>query len=74
MLFEKTLKTYGVFKKIDEKEADELKKNYKHYLDKRKEIMKNTQYKVEDFFGDVMSKDNFSQEQIPKLTFLGKIM
>ena len=37
--------------------------------------MKNTRYKVEDVFGDVISKDNFSQEQITKLNnFLAKIM
>ena len=29
--------------------------------------MKNTQFKVEDVFGDVISKDTFSQEQITKL-------
>ena len=29
--------------------------------------MKNTQFKVEDVFGDVIRKDNFSQEQIIKL-------
>ena len=29
--------------------------------------MKDTQLKVEDIFGDVKSKDNFSQEQITKL-------
>ena len=29
--------------------------------------MKNTSFKVEDVFGDVISKDNFSQEQITKL-------
>ena len=64
-----------VDKKIDEKEAQELKKIYNHYLDKRKDIMKNTQFKVEDVFGDVISKDNFSQEQITKLNnCLAKIM
>ena len=37
--------------------------------------MKNTQFKVEDVFGDVISKDKFSQEQITKLnSFLAKIM
>ena len=56
-----------VDKKIDEKKAQELKKIFNHYLDKRKEIMKNTQFKVEDVFGDVISKDNFRQEQITKL-------
>ena len=75
LLYEKTLKSSMVDKKIDEKEAQELKKIYNHYLDKRKKIMKNTQFKVEDVFGDVISKDNFSHEQITKLTkFLAKIM
>ena len=37
--------------------------------------MTSTQFKVEDIFGDVISKDNFSQEQITKLNnFLAKIM
>ena len=37
--------------------------------------MKNTSFKVEDVFGDIISKDNFSQEQITKLNkFLAKIM
>ena len=75
LLYEKTLKTSKVDEKIDEKDALELKKIYNHYLDKRKEIMKNTSFKVEDVFGDVISKDNFSQEQITKLNnFLAKIM
>ena len=29
--------------------------------------MKNTSFKVEDVFGDVISKDNISQEQLSKL-------
>ena len=44
-----------------------MKKIYNHYLDKRKEIMINTHFKVEDVFGDVISRDTFSQEQITKL-------
>ena len=32
--------------------------------------MKNTQFKVEDVFGDVISKIYFSQEQITKLNNL----
>ena len=66
LLFEKTLKQSMVDKRNDEKEAQELKKIYNHYIDKRSEIMKNTQFRVEDVFGDVISKDNFSQEQITK--------
>ena len=54
-------------KKIDEKETEELKKICNHYFDKRKEVMKNTSFKVEDVFGDVISKENFSQQQITKL-------
>ena len=75
LLYEKTLKTSMIDKKIDEKEALELKKIYNHYIDKRSEFMKNTSFKVEDVFGDVISKDNFSQEQLTKLNnFLAKIM
>ena len=79
LLYEKTLKTSLVDKKndklINEKEVVELKKSYNHYLDKREEIMKSTQSKVEDVFGDVLSKDKFSQEQITKFNnFLAKIM
>ena len=75
LLYEKTLKQSMIDKKIDEKEALELQKIYNHYIDKRSEIMKNTSFKVEDVFGDVISKDNFSQEQITKLNnFLAKIM
>ena len=75
LLYEKTLKQSMVDKKIDEKEALELKKIFNHYLDNRKEVMKSTQFKVEDVIGDVISQDNFSQEQITKLNnFLAKIM
>ena len=75
LLYEKTLKQSMVDKKIDENEAEELKKIYNHYIDKRSEIMKNTQFKVEDVICDVISKDNFSREQITKLNnFLAKIM
>ena len=75
LLYEKNLKQSMVDKKIDDKEAQELKKIYNHYIDKRSGIMKNTSLKVEDVFGDVISKDNFSQEQITELNnFLAKIM
>ena len=75
LLYEKTLKTSMVDKKTDQEEAEELKKVYNHYLDKRKEIMKNTIFKKEDIFDDVISRDKFSQEQITKLNnFLAKKM
>ena len=75
LLNEKTLKQSMVDKKIDQKEAEELKKVYNSYIDKRKEIMNNTQFEVEDVFGDVISKIIFSQEQITRLNnFLAKIL
>ena len=67
LLYEQALKKSMVDKKIDEKEAQELKKIYNHYIDKRSEIMRNTSSEVEDVFGDVISKDKFSQEQITKI-------
>ena len=43
------------------------KKFYIHHLDKREEIMKNTQFKLADIFVDIISKNNFSPEQITEL-------
>ena len=63
LLYEKTLKQSMVDKKIDPKEAEELRNIYNHYIDKRKEIMKNTAFKVEDVFGDVKSKDNLVRKK-----------
>ena len=75
LLYEKTLKESMIDKKIDQKEAEQLKQNYNHYIDKKSEIMKNTQFKVEDVFGDVISKDSISPEQITKPNnFSAKIM
>ena len=75
LLYEKTLKESMIDKKIDEKEANQLKQIYNHYIDKKSEIMKNTQFKVEDVFGDVISKDSISPEQITKLNnFLAKMI
>ena len=75
LLFEKTLKISLVDKKSDQKEAEELKKSYNQYIDERKEIMKNFIFRVEDVFGDVITKDNFSQEQVTKLdNLLAKIL
>ena len=75
ILYEKTLNQSMIDKKIDEKGALELKKIYNHYVDKRTEIMDSTKFKVEDIFGDVISKDSISSEQITKLNnFLAKMM
>ena len=61
------MKQSRIDKKIDRKEAQELKKIYNHYFDKRKEIKRNTKFRVADFFGDFLSKDSISPEQITKL-------
>ena len=75
LLYEKTLKQSMIDKKIDEKEADQLKQIYNHYIDKKSEIMKNTSFKVEDVFNDIIHKDTISPEQITKLNnFLAKMM
>ena len=75
LLYEKTLKESMIDKKIDQKEADQLKQIYNHYVDKKSETMKNTSFKVEDIFSDIIHKDTISQEQITKLNnFLAKMM
>ena len=75
ILYEKTLNQSMIDKRIDEKEALEMKKVYNHYIDKRKEIMNSTKFKVEDLFGGVIIKDSISPEQITKLnSFLARIM
>ena len=74
LLYEKTLKESMIDKVINPKEADQLKQIYNHYVDKKSEIMKNTQFKVEDISNDVINKDTISQEQIVKLNnFLAKM-
>ena len=48
LLYEKTLKESMIDKEINQKEAEQLKHIYNRFIDKRKDIMKNTQFKVED--------------------------
>ena len=75
LLYEKTLKESMIDKKIDQKEAEQLKQIYNHYVDKKSEIMKNTSFKVEDVFNDIIHKDTISPEQITKLNnFLARMM
>ena len=49
LLYGKTLKQSMIDKNINQREAEDLEQNTNHYLDKRSGIMKNTQFKVEDF-------------------------
>ena len=67
-LFEKKkLKKSPVDKKIDEKESEELKSIYNHYITKRNEIMENTKFTVEDIFGKLDLSENITAEQIQTL-------
>ena len=62
----KFLKKSMIVKKIEENEALELKKVYNRYLDKRKKIIKNTQFEIQDIFSDTINNDNISQDQVTK--------
>ena len=72
LLYEKTLKQSKVDEKTDEKETEELKKISNQYIDKGKEIMKSSSFEAEDVFGDVISEDNFGQQQITKPNFFSQ--
>ena len=74
LLYEKTLKESMIDKKVDQKEANQLKQIYNHYVDKKSEIMRNSSFKVEDVFNDIIHKDTNSQEQLIKSNnFLAKM-
>ena len=62
LLYEKTLKESMIDKKYIEKESEQLKQIYNHYIDKKTAIMKNTHFKIEDVFTDVILKDTISTE------------
>ena len=47
-------------KKIDDKEAQEVNKIYNHYLDKRTDITKNTQFKVEEIYGVILNEETIT--------------
>ena len=64
LLYEKTSKQSKVDKNLKQEEAVDLKIIYNHYLDKKYDIMKNTQFRVEDTFCDILGKKSFSPEQI----------
>ena len=75
LLYEKKLKKSMIDKKIDQKEAEQLKQIYNHYIDKREEIMNSTKFRVSDKFDDAISKNPISPEQRTKLNkFLAKVM
>ena len=61
LVYAKILMQSMIQNKIDEKEAPELKKIYNLCLDKISDIMKKTQFKVEDVFGNIIGKETFNQ-------------
>ena len=54
-------------KKIADREAIEVKKISSHCLDNISDILKKIQFKVEDTFGDFLSKNSSLPEQRNKL-------
>ena len=61
LLYENTLKQ-SMIDKNDQKDSQELKTIYNHYLDKRKEIVNSTKFRVKDIFDDNINKDTISQQ------------
>ena len=61
------MKSSMIDKKIDEKESEDIKKIYSHYVDEIKEILKKSQFTVEVTFGDIKNKGKTFQDQIIKL-------
>ena len=60
--------------KMKEKQAN-WKKIHNHYLDKRSEKMKKTQFEVEVIYGDISSKDSISPQKITQPNvFSGKTL
>ena len=62
MEYGKTLKHTMIDKKIDKKEELEFEETYNHYLDKRSVKMKNSQFKFEDVFVEVLYKESIQPE------------
>ena len=63
LLHKKILKKSLVDKKVDEKESEELKSIYNHYITKRNEIMENTKLTVEDISGRLDLSENISSDR-----------
>ena len=75
LLYERILRQLMIGMKIDEKQAQELKKKYSFYLEKKIFNMKITQFRVEDVFGVLSTKGTFSEQKIIRLKkFSAKMM
>ena len=49
-----------------------IEKDLNHQLDKRNDIMKKTQFIVEDIFGDILGEEGISNEQKPIKNFFSE--
>ena len=75
VLVEKFLNKSMIDKEIDEKEGEDLKKINNPCLDKRKDIVKNTEISNHEIFGEFLGKKGKRREEITKPnTFLTKSM
>ena len=63
LLYEKTLKESMIDKKIDQKESEQLKQIYNHYLDKKSEIMKILNLKLKKYLLTLFQKILFQQNK-----------
>ena len=64
-----------MIKKTDDKKVIGFKNLNINYLDKRSDIMKNMQFKVEDDFGDLLGEKGISHEPLINFkNFLAKII
>ena len=71
LLYEKTMKKALQDNTINEQEQRELKDIYQHYLNKKDDIKKSTQFDVKEVFkdslGEMAKRDFISDEIINKL-------
>ena len=63
LLYERTLKEFMIDKKIDQKEAEQLKQIYNHYVDKKSEIMKKLNSKLKIYLLMLFQKILFQQNK-----------
>ena len=66
-LHEKTSNNLMIYRRIDEKEGEELKKTYNHNLDKREDFKETTEVLYHEIFGDSLGKEGTTSEKPNKL-------
>ena len=70
----KTIKQSMIVERKSGTKTIEIKNIYNHYLDKRTDTMKNTQFKVEEVFSDTLGEKSVSNAQVFTLyVFLAKM-